>query len=955
MPRRLTPEEAASAKVGGPRQIAPPSPLHPDSRVDAFLRNERRVIPEMRAADPTVQPRDLFQGGVPPFPGAPAIPPIAGGRAGPTKGEIEREVAQLAGVTFESAPIEAQRLAAFVPDITTPESARRIMSRVLGREVFARTGADTGQVEIFDPETDKVFFFDEPGLGIEDLQQFINRDLTQLGAEVGGGAAGGAVGAVPGAVLGAGAGAGIARLGQLMYGQALGLHDLTPNEMLVQSGLDAVIAGGGGAAGASISRLARRHALRALSYFSRFGEDLSDDGLAAAIANTADAIEEVGVRPSAAGIAARADLPIAGELIQAERAIGAVAGVGDALRQQARENRLVLRRRFASLEQAGGGDLDANALALAEDIRGRVLSVVDVAERQAAVLDTETLQALEREVAAATGNVEELMDLNFPETRRHAVRAIQAASEAAREASARLYDGAGGVYQIAREELADSTLSAGPVLAEATELAAVFDSTMFSQLDPVRQRTIRRAIAATSTREEGTGEVLPRQVTFEDAQRSLAFLRDTMRDIRNGTLPNVNQRVVGRLLGAMTQLRNQFTAQSPRLAEAVEAAETFARRSHDQLERSLAGRLIRVRNGVPVIGDKNFFSSVIARGNVEGSEAVAQVLTNPITAVTDEAALESAAAAREGMKRGIYELYLREVVRDGVPRADLHRKFMTGFGRVIRPWLSEGEFGRISRFRGAEQLLEEQRTAHQRIVQLAMETPEVRNVLGDNPRRASTQKVLNALWDDEAGRREILQLARQSPEMQARLRGVAYQKLKRSMAKVAGTNDFDYRGIGRFLDEHEGAMRDLFGREHVANLRTLQKAAEVARVEAPRAERPTTVDRLLDDVLRGALSPLSPVTRISRRFIRRYQLQSRRLTAEALANPKLLQDLLRRRSVPRTRAHAILGAVVATHGIEGVDALLERIPTEGEVRSFGRLRAPGTATLSGPRVREATR
>jgi len=953
---------APAKPVANPPGFVPAKPvvsaaprLHEDPLVDAFLRNERKVIPEMKAA-PVLPP-----GVRPPIEAFPQPPP---GRV-----QTVQEKAQLAGISLESAPLTAQILAGLVPEVTE-DTAKRILERDLGRPVYTRVGADTGEVEVYDPETQKTYFFDSPGIGLEDLSTFVARDVSQMAAEAGlGGAMGGAAGtrfgprgALIGAASGAAIGAAGTKVGQLMLGRQLGLHDATDGEILKSAGFDAVTALAGAGAADLVLRAARRYATRALRSLPNRGQDISASELEQAIADSFDAIEEVGIQPSAAGIASAHDLPSAPVLSALEREARSTLGKRpNVLNEQARINRRVMTRRFGELEGQSGADLGARPIDVANEIRSRSLSGLEAAERQASVLSDQSLATLQRDVQSAIGDAADSLDL--PLTGRQMRAAIDSGADAARQATNRLYEGTGGVLDIARTELGDTRISALPVLLDAKELDQVFNTTMFSQLDPSRQRMIRRALKGTQSADSdrvfvGTPEGLeitrPRQVSFEDVQRSLSYLREVDREITRGNLPNVNGHVVGKLESSMLNLREQFTSMSPNLATAVRAAEDFSRRTHDQFERSLAGRLVRVRNGEQTTADEHFFETVISPNNVTGSRQVAEAISNPIARVTDEAGLEAAAGAREGMKRGIYELYLRKVLRDGIPNAERHREFMRQYRGTIRPWLSDRELSQIERLGGAEQLLQRQLADHQQIVQMALESPVVRDILGDNPRRASTQRVLSALWNDPSAREQVIGMARNSPELMARVRGIAYQKMRDALRLRPGSNDYDFRTLGPFLDENREAMEALFGKPHVQNLRTLQKAARLVMSEPVASERLThRAGSLGEYALRATVAPpLTARGRFVTMLSRRGTNKARQALSEALANPALLADLLKKRQLSRSAVPRVLGAVLATHGIEGAGELIREVRARlGPQEPV--LQPPGSATFGGPRGREA--
>lgn len=912
----LAQEGLASEPPEGGRPQFPPNAIPPE------------LIPEMRsteAADLREPERTpLFD----PVTGNPLLQPRRSDAA------VIAKRARLAGVSTDGAALGVRFSLGFGAQADRA-MLEGLLSAYYGTEVPVRMGSATQRWEFLDPETGRPTLVNPPGADVGDLLDTVPREGMALTGELIGGGLGALVTRSPGGtVAGSTVGASAGELARLLVGQQLGVidPDLGFDALL---GMATTRAGvptlAGGAGGVAVTRLGRRMATTQLRRLETMTPEQIVQ-LEQEIARTAPLEQRISERTggefrfSAAELASRRDLPFAPEFDDLERRVSRTLVAGGPLRENRRQQRLLLREAYHRTEASVPAEA-STPTRVGREFRRETKQKLDLVEARLDELVEDAEATAQTDLERTVLRRARPADREVGETLREGVLAQQrrVAVEVEKEKYLEL-------DEIVEQDLGVTRLDVTPLRIKAGVAKGITDSNIFKSMSQGDRQAIRDALKAgtrkvppspiltPSGKPARPGGVVDEGLTFGQLQASLSAVRRARRLARQGKTPDVNETVLRRLEEGLLASRQQALEGSPRLAAAVHDAELYVREMKDRFDRSVVADILEVRGGRQRMQDSEIFQRAIVRGSPEDAQILADILDHPLGTLSPDEQLDFA-RARDLIERawlGMYEERVLGAVTTPKARRAAHERFFREFGEKIRPFFSAEDFERIRKLDGPQKLLEERVAQRERLMEVVRNRPEFRELGAD---RVAPATLFNRAWTrgDEAATDILIRETRRNPRLLERFRGAVHADMREFLVvREGGQQRLDFGKLNPYVNQHEPQLERLFGKEYVAALRDIGDAADIIGSRPPGSERVTrdVVDTPLMAGLRVGVGVLNRKARALTAFMRLREKTSEELVAEALARPEELVRLMKRRAGTDTRperAMAILGASLGVH------------------------------------------
>lgn len=758
---------------------------------------------------------------------------------------------------------------------TRAEDLRRRLSQHFGQDIQMRVGPQSGQLEFLNPRTNRFTTVDEARFTMRDLADVIGPSIPMLGAGIGE-----ILGGPGGAALGGAAGE-AARRG---IGQRMGVRDEDP-ESFARG-----VTGVGAAEGAfSVGgNLAVRGAQGVRNFFR---PRIVTPEQATAVLSEAEAAQEV-----ANEIARRTGQPLqptTGQMSQDPLLLGGEARVatspdtGPAFREQLRQNETTLERFFDQVTPTGAQPNAQTGAAVRREARQRA---------------QQRIQPIEEGVQAQVRELEELTAaLPRARTAQMGSELRQLAEQARKELKENYEDVAWDNVRI--------MAGVNPNTALSNVKIPVTDNlrTTLNRLQVEGREALlpsQQAGKATLTPDTLTGKGAARDAaeralaqgadqdeaariyreTLENYEVDLNQLNETISELRRldrisrrgevATDPSGRDRA--RLLSALVTQRNEHLRQAnPQLLAAIEEAEELTAKRARLFDKGLVGGLLAKTDGQYTITDPEVVGRTLASGN---PDAIRHLVT---TFAEHPAGIPT-------LQRSMLALYRNEVVENGIPQRNLHRRFMERHGDVIdelfpnsRQIRQLGEFEKVvnrnlERFENFKKAVE--RSFHGKIDNLA-------------PERVAERAMSDQFTEAEVKR--LMQLA-DAAGVKDQYRRAVGDQLRRQF--ISPTSGLQLKRMDDFVQKQSDRLANIFGPKYVSDLRTLLRGLKTIRTQASGIA--TTQNRTLGETIaEGGLRvsvarPLSPGGVALTRALRFRQRAADRVLSEVIRDPDALRAVV---------------------------------------------------------------
>jgi hypothetical protein len=345
-------------------------------------------------------------------------------------------------------------------------------------------------------------------------------------------------------------------------------------------------------------------------------------------------------------------------------------------------------------------------------------------------------------------------------------------------------------------------------------------------------------------------------------------------------------------VGALKLLKNAFTKQVKKDAgsEYLNELQRFndiVISGKELLNNDIISKITRREIGnVLKIGDEAIFKQTFKKG-IDGQKVANQVYD----------VISRSPDALNAYKNSIFDFYKFRVFDKGKPNLVKHNAFMRDYEDSLKVFFNRAEFDQIKRIGGLQANIEKTNKLFTNVQK------ELNRSFEGKLLNASPQEIFNKIYKPGSiGEIKTLKkILIKNPEI--------YKKFQRDVITDLNERVFtrsDKPGLDKVLDAdafnkylnggggergYKSALTEIFGKDYVKDLETLNKALQIASRKAPAAQQ-GVVGSAFTDIIRARLGQFTLAGRLFTAGRRIFTAASNRVIARALLDPNSLKDLL---------------------------------------------------------------
>jgi hypothetical protein len=351
-------------------------------------------------------------------------------------------------------------------------------------------------------------------------------------------------------------------------------------------------------------------------------------------------------------------------------------------------------------------------------------------------------------------------------------------------------------------------------------------------------------------------------------------------------------------VGALKTLKNAFTNQvkkdaGPEYLNELQRFNDIVIKNKELLNNDIIAKITNREIGnVLKIGDEAIFETTFKKGL--GADKVAKQVHEVISQSPD---------AMNAYKNSIFDFYKAKVLNEaGKPNLVKHNAFMKDYEKILKVFFSEAEFNQIKRIGGLQKNIEKTNKIVSNI------TKELNRSFEGRLLNSSPQEIFNKIYKPgNIGEIKTLKNILQK-------NSDIYKKFQRDVLTDLNERVFtrsDKLSLDRVLDADafnkylnggggergfKSVLTEIFGKDYVKDLETLNRALQIASRRAPAAQE-GVVGSAFTDLIRARLGQFTLAGRLFTAGRRIFQAASNRVIARALLDPNSLKDLLALRNL----------------------------------------------------------
>jgi len=351
-------------------------------------------------------------------------------------------------------------------------------------------------------------------------------------------------------------------------------------------------------------------------------------------------------------------------------------------------------------------------------------------------------------------------------------------------------------------------------------------------------------------------------------------------------------------VGALKTLKNAFTNQvkkdaGPEYLNELQRFNDIVIKNKELLNNDIIAKITNREIGnVLKIGDEAIFETTFKKGL--GADKVAKQVHEVISQSPD---------AMNAYKNSIFDFYKAKVLNEaGKPNLVKHNAFMKDYEKILKVFFSEAEFNQIKRIGGLQKNIEKTNKIVSNI------TKELNRSFEGRLLNSSPQEIFNKIYKPgNIGEIKTLKNILQK-------NSDIYKKFQRDVLTDLNERVFtrsDKLSLDRVLDADafnkylnggggergfKSVLTEIFGKDYVKDLETLNRALQIASRKAPGLQE-GVVGSAFTDLIRARLGQFTLAGRLFTAGRRIFQAASNRVIARALLDPNSLKDLLALRNL----------------------------------------------------------
>ena len=382
-------------------------------------------------------------------------------------------------------------------------------------------------------------------------------------------------------------------------------------------------------------------------------------------------------------------------------------------------------------------------------------------------------------------------------------------------------------------------------------------------------------------------------IPLANARRTISTLGSLIRKSEKGLAAGDDVAV-----GVLKTLKNAFTNQvkkdaGPEYLNELQRFNDIVIKNKELLNNDIIAKITNREIGnVLKIGDEAIFETTFKKG--VGADKVAKQVHEVISQSPD---------AMNAYKNSIFDFYKAKVLNEaGKPNLVKHNAFMKDYEKILKVFFSEAEFNQIKRIGGLQKNIEKTNKIVSNI------TKELNRSFEGRLLNASPQEIFNKIY--KAGNigeiKTLKNILQKNPDIFKKFQRDVLTDLnervftrsdKLSLDRVLDADAFNkYLNGGGGERGFKSVLTEIFGKDYVKDLETLNRALQIASRRAPAAQE-GVVGSAFTDLIRARLGQFTLAGRLFTAGRRIFQAASNRVIARALLDPNSLKDLLALRNL----------------------------------------------------------
>ena len=747
---------------------------------------------------------------------------------------------------------------------------KNVLSNLYQQDITVRTGANTGQLEFYNPETKKFELVNKPGIELGDFAgqggnaMVILPDIaaTVLGTIYSGGN-------LPAGITAGAFTAGVAEYGKYVLGKKLyGINKDVSDEELLNRALVAA----GVSAGSAILGVSAAHVIKATANLvkGRFvkGSDIAfdsaknsvakADAVAKSINNTLDAAKiDANLKFSLGQATKEADILAAQEQFENINKFGYM----DEFRTFNQNQADALNKYFGFLKSGFG----TNTKGASEFEAGTLIQEVIKKQNQPII----------KELIKKQADSETVLEKAL-------IRFSDGSAKETGVAIRSSIDEASKLYKANVATAADD-------LATAANIKNVSTDIIYDTVESLSKKAKDNLLKLPDTKNIFNKKLLKEGNVNPEVLRNTkstiqSLIRDKVEGKAAGETPEVKT-----LQTIVTAINKQLQKSAPKeYTDALDEFNTLVVKNKNLLNNELISKITKVDdNRLKIFGDEDLFSLSFKKG-----------LKSDVYAKQIHDVIKNSPDAMKAYRNSINDFYKTKVIKNGKINQNSHKSFLKDYEAPLKLFFNETDFNKISKLGGFQKAVDDATLLRNNTIK------EIEKSFAGKLERLTPGELVNKIYKanniDEI--RRLKNILSKDPEVYQAFQRSVLTDLNESVIKSSDRLDmkiidalsFDKYLYGAGERGYRVALKEIFGDNFVGNLDVLNRALQIsARRQPPKGMG--VFGSAFSDVIRARLGQFTLMGRLFTAGRRIYAKAAERVMANAILNPASLSDLMKLR------------------------------------------------------------
>ena len=378
------------------------------------------------------------------------------------------------------------------------------------------------------------------------------------------------------------------------------------------------------------------------------------------------------------------------------------------------------------------------------------------------------------------------------------------------------------------------------------------------------------------------------------------------RQIRKGEKGLTTEDIdVGALKFMVGEINKQVRRDAPdSFVNAFDIFNDVYAKGKSKLDDTIIADVMKIRNKQLVYGDEAVFDLTFKKGL--NSKKVADDLYDVIKDYPD---------AMLAYKSSINDFYKKEVIDNGKVNVNKHKTFLKNFEDKLKVFFSPKEYEKIKKIGGLQETINNIEKNRDTLIKNLSRSFE------GKLESSTPGELVNKIYrPNNIGEiKQLKKILEKDPEIFEAFKTNVMKDLNERVTVKSGSLGMDVISPERFKQYVYGsggekgyqfAMREIFGNKFMSDIKTLNDALQITARTAPASlQREGVYGNFFTDIIRARVGQFTPTGRLLTAGKRIYTRASNAILKNAILNPESLKDLVKLKTLKKSSAEAayILG------------------------------------------------